>query len=96
MVRAGDYIFYYERGKENHQLGTGYFVHHRIRSAVKRVKSVSDRVSYMILRGCWCNIIVLNVQAPRVEKSDDSKYSSYDELEHVFHHFPTYHMKILL
>jgi len=71
--RAGAYIFYME--KENHQLGTGFFVHHRIVSAVKRVEFVSDRVSYIILRGRWCNIIVLNVHAPSEEKNDDSKDS---------------------
>jgi hypothetical protein len=49
-------------------LGTGFIVHHRIVSAVQR-----DSVSYMVLRGRWCNIIVLNVHAPNEEKSDDSK-----------------------
>ena len=44
-VKAGDYSFVYERGNENHQMGTGFFVHHRIVSAVKRVEFVSDRVS---------------------------------------------------
>jgi hypothetical protein len=34
-VSAEDYNFFYERGNENHQLGTAYFVHHRIVSAVK-------------------------------------------------------------
>jgi hypothetical protein len=29
----------------------------------------------MVLRGRWCNIIVLNVHAPTEEKSDDSKDS---------------------
>jgi endonuclease/exonuclease/phosphatase family metal-dependent hydrolase len=50
----------------------------------------------MVLRGCWCNIIVLNVHAPTEEKSDGSKDSFYKELEQVFYHFPKYHITILL
>ena len=47
----------------------------RIASAVKRVEFVSDRVSYIVLRGRWCNIVFLNVHAPREEKNDGSKDS---------------------
>jgi hypothetical protein len=53
-------------------------------------------MSYIILRGRWCHIIVLNVHAPTEDKTDDAKDSFYDELERVFHKFPKYHMKILL
>ena len=70
------------------------FVHHRIVSAVKGVKFVSDRVACIVLRGRCCNVIVLNVRAPSEEKSDHSKCSFYEELEQVFYHFPKYHMKI--
>jgi hypothetical protein len=71
-------------------------VHKRIISAVKRVEFVSDRMSYIILRGRWCHIIVLNVHAPTEDKTDDVKDSFYEELERVFDKFPKYHMKILL
>ena len=74
-------------------MGTGFFVHHRIVSAVKRVDFVNDRMPYIDLRDRWCNIIVLNVHVPSEEKGDDSKESFYVELEQVFNHFHKYHMK---
>ena len=95
-VRAGDYKFLYRKGNENHQLGTGFFVHRILLSAVKRIEFVSDRLSYIVLRGRWLHIILVNVHAPSEEKSEDLKDSFYEELEEVFDHFPKYHMKILM
>jgi hypothetical protein len=40
--------------------------------------------------------IVLNVDAPTEDKTDDVKDRFYEELEQVFDKFPKYHMKILL
>jgi hypothetical protein len=54
-------------------------VHHKIVSSVKRVEFVSVRVSYVVLRGRWCNI-VLNVHAPSEKKSNGSNDSVYEEL----------------
>jgi hypothetical protein len=53
-------------------------------------------MSYIILRGRWCNIIVVNVHAPCEDKSDDVKDSFYEELRRVFDRFPRCDMKILL
>jgi hypothetical protein len=50
-VRAGVIVFCGKR-KEYHQLGIKSFINHRKVSAVKRVDFVSDRVSYILLRGC--------------------------------------------
>ena len=47
-----------------------FFVHHRGVSAVKVLGFVSDRMSHIILRGHWCNIIVLNVLTSPNKKSD--------------------------
>jgi hypothetical protein len=74
---------------------TSFFVHKRIISAIKRVEFVNDSMSYITLRGRWCDIIVLNVHAPTEDKCDDTKDSFYKELEGVFDQFPKYHIKIL-
>jgi hypothetical protein len=49
-----------------------------------REEFVCDRMSYIVLRGRWCNIIILNVNAPLQEKSDDSKDNFYEELGRFF------------
>jgi hypothetical protein len=71
--KAGEYTCFYRKGKEN-----------SIISAVKRVEFVSDRMSYIILRGRWCHIIVLNVHTSTGDINDDVKDSFYKELESVF------------
>jgi hypothetical protein len=51
-------------------------------------------MSYIIVRGCWCDI-VLNVHTPVEDKTDDMKDSFHKELECIFDKFPKFHMKML-
>jgi len=39
-----DYTFVCENGNANHYLGTGFFIHKGIVSAVKRVEFISGRI----------------------------------------------------
>jgi hypothetical protein len=71
--RAEDYTFFCAKGNEDRRLGTGFFVHKRIVSAVRRVEFISDR-------GGWCSIIVLNVRAPCEDRSDNVKDRFHEEL----------------
>jgi len=79
-----DFIFFLWKMKQISSIWNRIFVHHRILSAVKKVELVNERMSCTVLRGGWCNIIVLNMNAPSEEKTDDSKDSFYEELEQVF------------
>jgi exonuclease III len=53
-------------------------------------------MSYIILFSRWYYIIVLNVNVPTEDKTDEVKDSFYEEFERVFDKLPKYHMKILL
>ncbi|PNF32224.1 hypothetical protein B7P43_G18020 [Cryptotermes secundus] len=88
--------FFYGKRNQNHELGRGFFVHKRIVSAVKRLEFVNHRISHIILRGHWYDIIVMKVHAPTEDKMDDMKDRFYEELEHVFDTFLRYPMKILI
>jgi hypothetical protein len=68
----------------------------RMWKRIIRIMTNSDRMSYIILRGRWCHIIVLNVHAPTEDKTNDVKDSFYEELELLFDKCPKYHTKILL
>jgi len=48
-------------------------VHLRLVSAVKRIEFVCDRLSYIVLKVHWLHIIVVNVNAPSEEKSEEVK-----------------------
>jgi hypothetical protein len=72
------------------------FAHKRLISAVSRVEFVSDTMSYIILRGRWCHIIVLNAHVLTEDKTDYVKDSFYKELKCVLDKFTKYHTRILL
>jgi hypothetical protein len=52
-------------------------------SAVNRIEFIIDATSYTIPRVHWCQIMILNVNAPAEDKSDDVKDSFYDKLERI-------------
>jgi hypothetical protein len=65
---AGKFAFLYGKGNENHELGTGFLFRKKIVSTVKKFEFVSDRMSYIILRGHLCHLIIQNIHAPTEDK----------------------------
>jgi hypothetical protein len=51
---------------------------------------------YIILRDCWCHIIVLNVHALTEDKIADVKDIYYKEVENVFGIVPKLKKKVKL
>jgi len=82
-------LYFFLRGRKGNSLiGNRIFVCHRTVLTVKRLEFVSDRMSYIVLRGQWCNIISLNVHESSEEKSDGLKTFFMKELEKMFDRFP--------
>jgi hypothetical protein len=53
----------------------------RIISAVEVAElNDSDRMLHIVLRGCWCDITVVNAHAPSEDKSHDKRVSFYEAL----------------
>jgi hypothetical protein len=53
-------------------------------------------MSYIILRGSLCHIIVLNVHVPIKDKIDIVKGSFYEDSGWMLHKVLKYHIKIVL
>jgi len=61
--KSRGFYFFYGKGNKNHHLGIGFFVYQSTSSAVKSIQFITGRMSYIVVRGHWHNIILLNVHA---------------------------------
>jgi hypothetical protein len=85
----------YGNGNAINHAGTSLFMRKGIILQVKREEFISDRMPYIMLRGCWSDI-VLNVPALTEDETDDTKDKFYEGLGHMIDEFSKCHMKILL
>jgi hypothetical protein len=53
-------------------------------------------MSFITLRGPWCDSDAVNVHAPTEDKHGDTKDSFYEELGRVFDQFPEYQVRTVL
>ena len=67
-----------------------------VQSPAARVRFVTCRVSYIVLRGRWCDTIVLHEHEPTEGNSDDYRTDSMKNCNKCLIFFPMYHLKILL
>jgi hypothetical protein len=93
---AEDYTIFCREGNEDDQLGTDFLYIRESYQQLGEWSFCSDTILCIILRGRWCNIIVLNVHAVWEDKRDDIKDCFYEDLGHVFDQFPSCDMNILV
>jgi hypothetical protein len=69
------FFFFFEMGMRTMNWVQGFL---SMRESYQQLRElfVSDRMPYIILRGHWFHIIVLNVHAPTEDKIDDAKHNS--------------------
>ena len=53
-------------------------------------------VSFILLKGQCCDIIVVNLHVPSEDRDNDIQNSFYDEIDRPFDQLPVYLTKILL
>jgi hypothetical protein len=82
--------FFYGNGNADHHTGQDFVVWKQITSKSKRVAFVKVWMSYILLRSCWCDITVLNVQAPTEDTCDDTRGSFPGELDQALSQFITF------
>ncbi|PSN37502.1 hypothetical protein C0J52_26535 [Blattella germanica] len=92
---SGKFTLYYG-GATKPEFGTGILVRRSILSAIRDIKFVSDRISYIILKGKRHDFIIVNVYGPTETSDDTIKDEIYEELKSVFDRLSRYHMKIFL
>jgi hypothetical protein len=73
IVRAVDYIFLRIRKRKSSIRNMFFLYTTEQYQQFKRVEFISSRMSYIVLRGHYSNIVVFHVLAPSEEQSDDSK-----------------------
>jgi hypothetical protein len=69
------------KGNDTHQQRAGFFIYKRIILVVEVTESNdSNRMSQIVLGGCWCDITVVNTHVPADDKSHDKRVSFYEAL----------------
>ncbi|KAI5737941.1 hypothetical protein M8J77_000982 [Diaphorina citri] len=94
-IDKGDYKFIYG-GTDKHTFGTGFLIKKRFQNSIQDVKFINDRISYLIIRGNFKPIFILNAHAPTEDKDQETKDEFYEALDDTLDSFNRYGAKILM
>lgn len=92
-IHKNGYKLFYG-GTNKHELGTAFLVKNRHVNSVKNIKFVNERISYIQMKGKFCDQFYINVHAPTNVSEDETKDEFYDTLEQIYNQIPSYATKL--
>ncbi|KAI5717474.1 hypothetical protein M8J77_006391 [Diaphorina citri] len=83
-------------GTDKHFLGTAFLIRDKYCGNIKKNAFISDRLSYIRMRGSFNDLVIFNVHAPTEDSEDETKDTFYDTLEEIYNLSSNYETKLVL
>jgi hypothetical protein len=95
-IEKKNWIIFYSCDNKEHELGTGFVIHRRVKHLIMNFKPKSYRMYWLRIKGNFFNYGKINAHAPTEDKSDIEKDAFYDGLRNLYDACPKHDIKLII